>query len=67
MSLKQVQYAEKRMRKLWRDMVVAGERGASSVELERLYDAYSLALQCYLRCYEAYCREVAGIDVHRCA
>ncbi|MBX5449785.1 hypothetical protein [Thermogemmatispora sp.] len=67
MSLKQVHYAEKRLCKLWRAMVLASERGASALELERLYDAYALALQSYLRCCEAYYREVAGIDIHRCA
>ncbi|RAQ96262.1 hypothetical protein [Thermogemmatispora tikiterensis] len=67
MSFKQLQYAEKRMHRLWRDMVVAGERGASPIELERLYDAYLQALQSYLRYYEIYRQQSGGIDIHRCA
>jgi hypothetical protein len=67
MSLKQLQYAEQRMHRLWREMVVAGERGASPIELERLYDAYWQALQSYLRYYETYRLQTGGIDIHRCA
>jgi hypothetical protein len=66
-SLKQLQYAEQRMRNHWHKMVVAEERGASAVELERMYDAYLQVLAAYLRCYTAYQDEQGGVNIHRCA
>jgi hypothetical protein len=71
MSVARLEYAEKRMRKQWYEMVMAGERGASLSVLERMYDSYMKVLEEYLRCYEEEQREegrVAGkVDTNQCA
>jgi hypothetical protein len=69
-QVKQLQYAEKRMRNLWHAMVIAGEGGASPLQLERMYDAYLLVLEEYLRCYQSFWPDqlaCPGDHTHRCA
>ncbi|GAC1429331.1 MAG: hypothetical protein PVS3B3_30160 [Ktedonobacteraceae bacterium] len=47
-------YAEKRMRQKWHDLVMEEQRGASVPMLERMFNAYMLAVEEYNRCAELY-------------
>lgn len=46
----QLEYAERRMQQKWRDLAMAEQQGASQQALERLYNAYILAVEEYNRC-----------------
>jgi hypothetical protein len=46
----ELEYAEKRMRQKWYDLVMAEQKGASMPVLERMYNAYMLAVEEYNRC-----------------
>jgi len=46
----ELEYAEKRMRQKWYDLVMAEQKGASIPVLERMYNAYMLAVEEYNRC-----------------
>jgi hypothetical protein len=43
----ELEYVEKRMRQKWYELVMAEQRGASLQSLERLYNAYMLAVEEY--------------------
>jgi len=47
-----IEYAEKRMRQKWHDLVMEEQKGASMQVLERMFNAYMLALEEYNRCVE---------------
>lgn len=47
-----IEYAEKRMRQKWHDLVMEEQKGASMQVLERMFKAYMLALEQYNRCVE---------------
>jgi DNA-binding transcriptional regulator YbjK len=55
-----LEYAEKRMKQRWYDLVMAEQRGATEQVLEDLYSSYMQALEEYNRCSEAYQRESQG-------
>jgi hypothetical protein len=46
----ELEYAEKRMRQKWYDLVMAEQNGAAMPVLERMYNAYMLAVEEYNRC-----------------
>lgn len=50
MTPAELEYAEKRMRQKWYDLVMAEQQGASVPMLERMYNAYILAVEEYNRC-----------------
>jgi len=50
MTTTELEYAEKRMRQKWYDLVMAEQKGASRPTLERMYNAYMLAVEEYNRC-----------------
>jgi len=52
MTPAELEYAEKRMRQKWYDLVMAEQQGASLPVLERMYNAYILAVEEYNRCSE---------------
>ena len=52
MAYNDTEYAEKRMRQKWHDLVMEEQRGASMQVLERMFNAYMLALEDYNRCVE---------------
>ena len=54
MASVELEYAEKRMRQKWHDLVVEEQRGASVPVLERMFNAYMLAVEEYNRCVELY-------------
>jgi uncharacterized protein YqgQ len=47
-----IEYAEKRMRQKWHDLVMEEQKGASMQVLERMFNAYMLSLEEYNRCVE---------------
>jgi len=53
MSRAQLERAEERMQQKWYDLVMAEQRGIPSQTLERMYNAYMLAVEEYNRCREA--------------
>lgn len=53
MSQAQLERAEERMEQKWYDFVIAEQQGAPSPNLERLYNAYMLAVEEYNHCREA--------------
>ena len=57
MTLAQLEYAQKRMEQKWYDLAMAEQQGAAVPTLERLYNAYVLALEEYNRCSDEYQRE----------
>jgi len=57
MTVAELEYAEKRMKQKWYDLVMAEQQGASTKSLERLYNSYILAMEEYNRCSEEYQRE----------
>lgn len=54
MASVELEYAEKRMRQKWHDLVMEEQRGASVPMLERMFNAYMLAVEEYNRCIELY-------------
>lgn len=48
----QLEYAEKRMKQKWFDLAMAEQKGAPMPTLERMYNAYMLAVEEYNRCAE---------------
>ena len=54
MTSVELEYAEKRMRQKWHDLVMEEQRGASVSMLERMFNAYMLAVEEYNRCVELY-------------
>jgi len=53
MSRAQLERAEERIQQKWYDFVMAEQRGTPTPALERLYNAYMLAIEEYNRCREA--------------
>ena len=54
MVQRDIEYAEKRMRQKWHDLVMEEQKGASMQVLERMFNAYMLALEEYNRCVEVF-------------
>ncbi len=54
MTSVELEYAEKRMRQKWHDLVMEEQRGASVPMLERMFNAYMLSVEEYNRCVELY-------------
>ena len=52
MTAVELEYAEKRMRQKWHDLVMEEQSGASMQVLERMFNAYMLAVEEYNRCLE---------------
>ncbi|MGB8348452.1 MAG: hypothetical protein WCD86_26460 [Ktedonobacteraceae bacterium] len=52
MSRAQLEHAEERMQQKWYDLVMAEQRGTPTQALERLYNAYMLAVEEYNCCQE---------------
>lgn len=52
MSRVQLERAEERMEQKWYDFVTADQQGAATPNLERLYNAYMLAVEEYNHCRE---------------
>jgi hypothetical protein len=57
MTPKELEYAEKRMQQKWYDLVMAEQKGAAVQVLERMYNAYMLAVEEYNRCSTEYQHE----------
>jgi hypothetical protein len=57
MTEAQLEYAQKRMQQKWYDLAMAEQRGAAIPVLERMYNAYVLAMEEYNRCSEEYQQE----------
>ncbi|HLI90553.1 MAG TPA: hypothetical protein VKV37_17830 [Ktedonobacteraceae bacterium] len=53
MAFTEIEHAQKRMQQKWHDLVMAEQQGASIPVLERMYNAYMLAVEEYNRCCEA--------------
>lgn len=53
MSRAQLERAEERVEQKWYDFVMAEQRGDPTQALERLYNAYMLAVEEYNHCREA--------------
>ncbi len=53
MTSTQLEYAEKRMQQKWHDLIMAEQKGATKPVLERMYNAYMLAVEEYNRCSAA--------------
>ncbi len=54
MTSVELEYAEKRMRQKWHDLVMEEQHGATVQVLERMFNAYMLAVEEYNRCTEQY-------------
>jgi hypothetical protein len=52
-----LEYADQRMRQKWHDLVMAEQQGASMQQLERMYNAYILAVEEYNRCSAQFAHE----------
>jgi hypothetical protein len=50
MTFTELEHAQKRMQQKWHDLVMAEQQGASIPALERMYNAYMLAVEEYNRC-----------------
>lgn len=57
MTSTELEYAEKRMQQKWYELVMAEQKGAAVPVLERMYNAYILAVEEYNRCSDEYQRE----------
>lgn len=57
MTSAQLEYAQKRMQEKWYALAMAEQRGAAVPVLERLYNAYVLAMEEYNRYSDEYQRE----------
>jgi hypothetical protein len=60
MTLAQLESAQKRMQQKWYDLAMAEQRGVALPVLERMYNAYVLAMEEYNRRSEEYQREIQG-------
>ncbi len=58
MTLAQLEYAQERMQQKWYELAMAEQRGVASPVLERMYNAYVLAMEEYNRRREEYQREM---------
>lgn len=58
MTLAQLESAQKRMQQKWYDLAMAEQRGVALPVLERMYNAYVLAMEEYNRRCEEYQREI---------
>ena len=54
MTSAQLEHAHKRMQQKWFDLAMAEQRGVSVAVLERMYNAYILAVEEYNRCATEY-------------
>ena len=54
--MNELEYAQKRMQQKWYDLAMAEQRGVALPILERMYNAYVLAMEEYNRRYEEYQR-----------
>jgi hypothetical protein len=54
MTPAQLQNAEQRMQQKWYELVMAEQQGAAIPALERMYNAYVLAMEEYNRCSSVY-------------
>lgn len=52
MGSTQLEYAEKRMKQKWFDLAMAEQKGTPMPTLERMYNAYMLAVEEYNLCVE---------------
>jgi hypothetical protein len=57
MILAQLEHAQKRMQQKWYELAMAEQRGVAVAVLERMYNAYVLAMEEYNRCSAEYQRE----------
>jgi hypothetical protein len=57
MTPTELEYVETRMQQKWYDLVMAEQKGTAVPVLERMYNAYMLAVEEYNRCSSAYQRE----------
>ncbi len=62
MASVELEYAEKRMRQKWHDLVMEEQRGASVPALERMFNAYMLAVEEYNRCVQTYSPQPVEYD-----
>jgi len=62
MTLAQLESAQKRMQQKWYDLAMAEQRGVALPVLERMYNAYVLAMEEYNRRSEEYQREIQAED-----
>jgi hypothetical protein len=53
MTSTQLEYASRRIQQKWHDLIMAEQKGASKPVLERMYNAYMLAVEEYNRCSAA--------------
>ena len=60
MNLLKLEYAEKRMKQRWYELVMAEQNGATEQVLEDMYASYMQSLEEYNRCSEACQRESQG-------
>jgi hypothetical protein len=58
MTLAQLESAQKRMQQKWYDLAMAEQRGVALPVLERMYNAYVLAMEEYNRRSEEYQRAI---------
>ena len=57
MTPTELEHAEKRMQQKWYDLAMAEQKGVAVQVLERMYNAYMLAVEEYNRCSTDYQRE----------
>ena len=57
MTAQELEHAEKRMQQKWYDLVMAEQQGTPMPTLERMYNAYMLAVEEYNRRSSDYQRE----------
>jgi hypothetical protein len=57
MTAQELEHAEQRMQQKWYDLVMAEQKGTVTPVLERMYNAYMLAVEEYNRCSSDYQRE----------
>jgi hypothetical protein len=60
MTLAQLEHAQQRMQQKWYELAMAEQRGVAVAVLERMYNAYVLAMEEYNRCTDEYQREQRG-------
>ena len=56
--MNELEYAQKRMQQKWYDLAMAEQQGVALPVLERMYNAYVLAMEEYNRRREEYQREM---------
>jgi len=57
MTLAQLEHTQKRMQQKWYKLAMAEQSGVAVAVLERMYNAYVLAMEEYNRCSAEYQRE----------